>query len=320
MLALRSTARPRPKTPAESLDFGLSAADNAASFTNEKTSQDMKLCRYGPKGQERPGLIDADGILRDLSAHIHDIGPTTLAPGQIAALSALDPSRLPAIDGPVRFGVPWTGISKYVGIGLNFADHAKEAGLTPPDEPIIFLKAPSAICGPDDDTLIPPGSTKLDWEVELGIVIGTEARNIAKTDADRHIAGYCLLNDISERAFQLQSSQWDKGKGCDTFGPIGPWLVTADEIQNPGNLGMRLDVNGVRMQSSNTSQLIFDVPTLVSYASRFMTLMPGDVIATGTPAGVGMGCKPEPVWLKAGDVVELAIDGLGTQRQTVVAS
>jgi 2,4-diketo-3-deoxy-L-fuconate hydrolase len=277
----------------------------------------MKLCRFGPIGQERPGLIDADGILRDLSGHISDIDAYILAPEELARLAIIETSALPAIFENVRYGVPWTGISKYVGIGLNFADHAREAGLQAPDEPIIFLKAPNAICGPNDDTVIPPGSTRLDWEVELGIVIGTKANNIPKSDAARHIAGYCLLNDISERTFQLQSSQWDKGKGCDTFGPIGPWLVTADEIENPGDLGMWLDVNGVRMQNSRTSQMIFDVHTLVSYVSRFMSLLPGDVIATGTPAGVGMGQKPEPKWLLPGDVVELSIDGLGTQQQRI---
>ncbi len=278
----------------------------------------MKLCRFGPAGHERPGLIDADGCLRDLSGHIDDIVPELLSATGLSKLASVDPSGLPAISGTHRLGVPWTGISKYVGIGLNFADHAAEAGLTPPDEPIIFLKAPSAICGPDDDTWIPPGSSKLDWEVELGVVIGREARNVTKDDAMNYVAGYCVLNDISERAFQMQSSQWDKGKSCDTFGPIGPWLVTADEIADPGNLAMQLDVNGERMQSSNTSQMIFDVPTLVSYVSRFMTLLPGDVIATGTPAGVGMGKKPEPRWLVAGDVVEVSIEGLGTQKQTIV--
>jgi 2,4-didehydro-3-deoxy-L-rhamnonate hydrolase len=277
----------------------------------------MKLCRFGPIGQERPGLIDDNGMLRDLSAHISDINPHILSPGELARLSAIEIADLPAVSGDVRYGVPWTGISKYVGIGLNFLDHAREAGLQAPDEPIIFLKATTAICGPNDDTVVPHGSTKLDWEVELGIVIGTKAQNIPKSDAVRHIAGYCLLNDISERGFQLQSSQWDKGKGCDSFGPIGPWLVTADEVEDPGNLGMWLDVNGIRMQSSDTSQMIFDVPTLVSYVSRFMTLLPGDVIATGTPAGVGMGQKPEPQWLLPGDVVELSIEGLGKQRQTV---
>ncbi len=279
----------------------------------------MKLCRYGPQDGERPGLIDREGVLRDLSGIVADIDAGMLSPAGLSSLARVDPATLPQIAEDVRFGVPWKGMSKYVGIGLNFADHAVEAGLQAPDEPIVFLKAPSAVCGPNDNTVIPPGSTKLDWEVELGIVIGTEARNIAEGEAARHIAGYCLLNDISERAFQMQSSQWDKGKGCDTFGPIGPWLVTPDECDNPGALRMWLDVNGVRMQDSSTSRMIFGVATLVSYVSRFMTLLPGDVIATGTPAGVGMGRKPEPVWLKAGDVVELGIDGLGRQRQKVVA-
>lgn len=279
----------------------------------------MKLCRHGPKGAERPGLIDREGAVRDLSGVVPDIDASVLSPNGLSALAEIDPSTLPRIAADIRLGVPWSGISKYVGIGLNFADHAAEAGLAAPEEPIIFLKAPSAICGSNDDTVIPVGSTKLDWEVELGIVVGTEARNVGEEDAARHIAGYCLLNDISERSFQLQSSQWDKGKGCDTFGPIGPWLVTPDEIKNPGDLRMWLDVNGVRMQDSSTSRMIFGVHTLLAYVSRFMTLLPGDVIATGTPAGVGMGRKPEPIWLRSGDVVELGIDGIGRQRQEVVA-
>lgn len=278
----------------------------------------MKLCRFGRPGAEKPGLIDGEGTLRDLSGVVADIGPDTLSDEGLARLAALDPSMLPHVEGDVRFGVPWTGISKYVGIGLNYADHAAEAGLELPSEPIIFLKANSAICGPNDDMLMLPSMSKLDWEVELGVVIGRTARAISEEAAQAHIAGYCLLNDVSERAFQLQSSQWDKGKGCDTFGPVGPWLVTKDEIPDPQALTLQVDVNGVRRQDGTTANMIFGVNTLVAYVSRYMTLLPGDVIATGTPAGVAMGMKPSPQWLRAGDVVELRISGLGTQRQTVV--
>jgi 2-keto-4-pentenoate hydratase/2-oxohepta-3-ene-1,7-dioic acid hydratase in catechol pathway len=215
--------------------------------------------------------------------------------------------------------VPVAGVSKVVCIGLNYADHAAEAGLSAPEEPIIFLKPSTALCGPDDDTVQPPGSTRLDWEVELGVVIGTTARHVPQAAALNHVAGYCVVNDVSERAFQFQSSQWDKGKSCDTFCPVGPWLVTRDEVADPQALGMWLDVNGRRMQDGSTRTMIFGVAELVSYCSRYMTLLPGDVIATGTPPGVGMGIKPEPVWLKVGDVVELGIDGLGRQRQHIVA-
>lgn len=216
--------------------------------------------------------------------------------------------------------MPWTGISKYVCIGLNYADHAAEAGLAVPDEPIVFLRAPSAICGPNDPTLMPPGGSKLDWEVELGVAIGTLARAVPQDAAIDHVAGYCLLNDVSERAFQMQSSQWDKGKGCDGFGPIGPWLVTANEVSNPQALDLVLDVNGTRMQSGNTATMIFGVAELIAYVSRYMTLLPGDVIATGTPPGVGMGIKPDPVFLTPGDVVTLSITGLGEQRQAIVGT
>ena len=224
------------------------------------------------------------------------------------------------VAAPGRLGVPWEGISKYICIGLNYSDHAAEAGMPLPQRPIVFLKAPSAICGPDDDTLQPAGSTKLDWEVELGVVIGSTARNVSEERALDFVAGYCVLNDVSERAFQMETTQWAKGKGCDTFGPIGPWLVTPDEIADPGNLDLWLDVNGVRMQTGNTDKMVFPVAALIADLSRCMTLLPGDVIATGTPPGVGMGKKPEPVWLKPGDVVELGIAGLGQQRQTVVPS
>lgn len=279
----------------------------------------MKLCRFGPKGTERPGMIDPNGTLRDISALKPRLQATDLSPEGLAALAAIDLAKFPAVPEGTRYGTPIEGVGKYICIGLNYSDHAKESNLPIPSEPIIFLKAVSALCGPNDDTLMPVGCTKLDWEVELAIVVGSEARNVPAERALDHVAGWCLANDISERAFQMQSSQWDKGKGCDTFGPLGPWLVTKDEIADPCNLDMWLDVNGKRMQSGNTRTMIFDPATIISYVSRFMTLMPGDVIATGTPPGVGMGIKPQPVFLKEGDVVELGIEGLGRQRQTVVA-
>ena len=279
----------------------------------------MKLCRFGPRGAERPGMIDADGVLRDLSGVKSSLGPADLSPRGLASLAAIDPRKLPAAPEGSRFGAPVEGIGKYVCIGLNYSDHARESNLPIPTEPIIFSKAVTAICGPNDDTIMPVGCTKLDWEVELALVIGTQARNVPVETALDHVAGWCLANDVSERAFQMQSSQWDKGKGCDTFGPLGPWLATRDEIADPLDLDMWLDVNGKRMQSGSTRTMIFDPATIVSYVSRFMTLMPGDVIATGTPPGVGMGIRPEPVFLKAGDVVELGIAGLGSQRQTILA-
>lgn len=279
----------------------------------------MKLCRYGTPGAEKPGLVDADGRLRDLSGICADIGPREISPEGLASLAAVDPAALPQVKGQPRFGVPYSGMSKFVCIGLNYSDHAAEAGLAVPDEPIIFLKAPSALSGPDDAIIQPPHSTRLDWEVELGVVIGTTARHVHAADALDFVAGYCVVNDVSERAFQMQSSQWDKGKGCDTFGPVGPFLVTKDEVPDPQNLAMRLEVNGRRMQSGNTRTMIFGVREIVAYCSRYMTLLPGDIIATGTPPGVGMGMKPEPVWLRPGDVVELEIAGLGRQRQQVTA-
>lgn len=279
----------------------------------------MKLCRYGAPGAEKPGLVDGDGRLRDLSGIRADIGPREISPEGIAALAAVDPASLPEVEGRPRFGVPYSGMGKFICIGLNYSDHAAEAGMAVPDEPIIFLKAPSALSGPDDPIIQPPHSTRLDWEVELGVVIGTTARHVNAADALDFVAGYCVVNDVSERAFQMQSSQWDKGKGCDTFGPVGPFLVTRDEVPDPQNLDMRLDVNGRRMQSGNTRTMIFDVREIVAYCSRYMTLLPGDIIATGTPPGVGMGMKPEPVWLHPGDVVELEIAGLGRQRQQVTA-
>ncbi|MBO1325778.1 fumarylacetoacetate hydrolase family protein [Acetobacter sp. TBRC 12305] len=276
----------------------------------------MKLCRFGKDGAERAGLVDAQGVLRSLEGHVADITPDKLAPEHLARLAGLDPASLPVVAGPVRYGVPVAGIGKYICIGLNYRDHAQEAGLAIPPEPIIFLKAISALCGPDDGILPPVGSTRLDWEVELAVIIGSRASNVAEDAAPEHVAGYCVANDVSERAFQMQSSQWDKGKGCDTFGPLGPWLVTRDEVPDPQNLGLWLDVNGRRMQAGNTCNMIFPVAEIVSYVSRYMTLLPGDVIATGTPPGVGMGMRP-PVYLQAGDVVELGIDGLGRQRQIV---
>jgi 2-keto-4-pentenoate hydratase/2-oxohepta-3-ene-1,7-dioic acid hydratase in catechol pathway len=278
----------------------------------------MKLCRYGNSGQEKPGMIDSAGKLRDLSKVVKDIDPDALSPESLKKLAAAKADSLPLVEGNPRMGVPVNGISKYVAIGLNYSDHAKEANMAVPTEPIIFMKALSSICGPNDDTIQPKNSTKLDWEVELTIVIGRKTQYVPEESALDYVAGYCLANDVSERAFQLQSSQWDKGKGCDTFGPLGPWLVTSDEVGDPQDLDMWLDVNGKRMQSGNTRTMIFGVKKLVSYCSHYMTLLPGDMICTGTPPGVGMGKKPEPVWLKPGDIVTLGIAKLGEQRQRVV--
>jgi 2-keto-4-pentenoate hydratase/2-oxohepta-3-ene-1,7-dioic acid hydratase in catechol pathway len=278
----------------------------------------MKLCRYGKAGYEKPGLIDGEGNLRDLSSVVERLESSMLGPQQLSKIARVKSESLPTVGGNPRLGVPFTGISKYVAIGLNYSDHAAEAGMAVPSEPIIFMKATTCICGPNDDTVQPLNSSKLDWEVELAVVIGTRAQYVSEDKALDYVAGYCIANDVSERAFQLQSSQWDKGKGCDTFGPIGPWLVTRDEIPDPQDLDMWLDVNGERMQSGNTRTMIFGVKKLVSYCSQYMTLLPGDVIATGTPPGVGMGKKPQPVWLKPGDVVTLGIEGLGQQRQQIV--
>jgi 2-keto-4-pentenoate hydratase/2-oxohepta-3-ene-1,7-dioic acid hydratase in catechol pathway len=280
----------------------------------------MKLARYGAPGAEKPALVDADGQLRDLSAHIRDVNPHALTPDTLAKLAKVDPSQLPLVSGSPRLSVPVSGVSKFIGIGLNFADHAKEAGLEPPPEPIFFMKAISCLNGPNDDVMLPRGSEKSDWEVELGVVIGTRARYVEQKAALDHVAGYVLVNDVSERAFQKElGSQWDKGKGCDTFGPVGPWLVTSDEIGDPQKLGMWLDVNGKRMQTGNTDTMIFGVAECVSYVSRFLTLEPGDIITTGTPPGVGEGQKPNKIFLKPGDVMHLGIEKLGEQRQTVVA-
>ena len=280
----------------------------------------MKLVRYGPVGKEKPGLIDTDGQLRDLSRKVKDIDGTTLAPAELAKLRKLDPKKLPPVKGKQRLGACVATPSKFVAIGLNFIDHAKESGNPIPEYPVVFFKAPSCIVGANDDTVVPRDSTKLDWEVELGVVIGRTARYVDKKDGLRYVAGYCVINDVSEREFQLKrsASQWSKGKGCDTFGPIGPWLVTSDEIKDPQNLDMWLDVNGERRQTGNTRTMIFGVAELVADVSKYMTLLPGDVITTGTPPGVAMGMKPEPKWLKPGDVVTLGIKGLGAQRQKVV--
>ena len=280
----------------------------------------MKLLRYGPVGQEKPGLLDAEGILRDLSGLIDDITPHTLAPARLAALAALDPTRLPRVEGRPRLGVPWNGTPKYVAIGLNYHDHAVESNMPVPTEPGIFPKWTSCLCGPDDDILHPPESTQMDWEVELGIVIGSRARHVAEADALDHVAGYVLANDVSARDWQLQRSggQWGKGKGFDTFGPVGPWLVTKDEIPDPQQLDLWLDVNGERKQTGTTRLMIFSCAQVVAYLSRIMTLEPGDLVITGTPPGVGMGMKP-PQFLQVGDLVELGISGLGSQRQRIVA-
>lgn len=278
----------------------------------------MKLLRFGPKGQEKPGLLDADGILRDLSAHVDDIAGATLSDAALASLAALDPASLPAVDLD-RLGPCVGNVGKFICIGLNYFDHAAEAGMAVPGEPIIFAKATSAICGPDDDIEIPRGSVATDWEVELGVVIGKEAKYISEAEALDHVAGYCVINDLSERDFQIKhEGQWTKGKSADTFGPIGPWLVTRDEVPDPQNLSLYLDVNGKRMQSGSTNTMVFSVAHVVSYLSRFMSLQPGDVISTGTPPGVGMGMKPKPIYLKPGDQMELGVDGLGVQRQKVV--
>lgn len=278
----------------------------------------MKLCRYGKAGYEKPGMIDQDGRVRDLSKVVENIGPNEISPRGLKMLSKLKPESLPLVNASPRLGVPYVGIGKFVAIGLNYSDHAKEAGLAIPSEPIVFLKATTCISGPNDDVIQPKNSTKLDWEVELAVVIGTQARYVSEDDALEHVAGYCIVNDVSERSFQMATSQWDKGKGFDTAGPIGPWLVTPDEVRDPQGLDMWLEVNGKRMQNGSTRTMIFGVAKCISHVSHYMTLMPGDIIATGTPPGVGLGIKPTPVFLKPGDVMTLGIRGLGEQRQKVV--
>jgi 2,4-diketo-3-deoxy-L-fuconate hydrolase len=280
----------------------------------------MRLVRHGALGKEKPGVVHRDGTLRDLSAHMPDIGPLQLSPHSLARLRSLDPETLPVVPGNPRLGVPLHGVRKFIAIGLNYREHAAESKLPIPQEPVVFMKAVTALSGPDDDVVLPRDSSKADWEVELGVVIGTIAQYVEEAHAIEHVAGYVLVNDVSEREFQLErGGTWDKGKGCDTFGPTGPWLVTADEIGDPQAISLWLDVNGERMQTGSTATMIFTVRKLVSYVSRFMTLEPGDIITTGTPCGVGMGRKPKPVFLKAGDVMSLGSDQLGTQRQHVRA-
>jgi 2-keto-4-pentenoate hydratase/2-oxohepta-3-ene-1,7-dioic acid hydratase in catechol pathway len=280
----------------------------------------MKLLRYGPAGREQPGILDAQGQLRALAGRHSDIGPEQLSPASLKALAAIDPTSLPLVPGSPRLGLPFTGTRKFIAVGLNYADHAAESNLPIPSEPVIFTKAVSCLQGPNDAVMIPKDSKKTDWEVELGVVIGTTARYVEESAALEHVAGYVLINDVSEREYQIErGGTWDKGKGCDTFGPVGPWLVTREEVGDVQNLGMWLEVNGQRMQNGSTNTMIFGVATLVSYISRFLTLEPGDIITTGTPPGVGMGKKPQPIYLKAGDTVRLGIEKLGEQQQQVIA-
>ncbi len=280
----------------------------------------MKLLRYGPIGHEKPGMLDADGAIRDLSGVVGDIAGDTLTPEGIATLAAIDPATLPLVDGTPRYGACVGAVGKFICIGLNYSDHAAESGMDVPKEPVIFNKWTSAICGPDDAVEMPRGSTKLDWEVELGVVIGKPGRYIDAADAMAHVAGYCVINDVSEREYQLErGGTWDKGKGCDTFGPIGPWLVTADEVPDPQALRLWLEVDGHQYQDGTTATMVFGVAEIVSYLSRFMSLQSGDVISTGTPPGVGLGQKP-PKYLAVGNVMRLGIDGLGEQTQRVVDS
>ena len=280
----------------------------------------MKLGRYGAKGQEKPGLIDKSGQLRDLSAHVKDLDGEAYSPASIAKLAALDASKLPAVDGKPRIGAPVGGVPKFIAIGLNYSDHAAEVGMPIPAEPIIFMKAINSLCGPNDAVEKPRGSTKLDWEVEIAIIIGTRAKYVTEADAFNHVAGYCVCNDVSERNFQIERlGQWTKGKSHDTFGPLGPWVATKDEVADVQKLSMWLDVNGKRCQTGSTATMIFGVAKIVSYVSQFMTLMPGDIITTGTPPGVGSGMKPQK-FLNVGDVVTLGIEGLGEQRQEIVAA
>ena len=280
----------------------------------------MKLMRYGPKGNEKPGLVDSQGRVRDLSRLTPDIHAAMLTPEGLRKLTDVNVESLPVVTNPGRIAPPYSGMGKFICVGLNYADHAAESGMPVPAEPVLFTKTTSALMGCNDAVVLPQGSVKGDWEVELGVVIGATARYVSEADALKHVAGYCVVNDISEREYQLErGGTWDKGKGCDTFGPVGPWLVTADEISDPQNLDMWLEVNGKRFQNGSTRTMIFGVAQLVSYISRFMTLYPGDLISTGTPPGVGMGCKPSPVYLKPGDTMRLSIAGLGEQTQKVYA-
>ena len=280
----------------------------------------MKLMRHGPKGAEKPALVDAEGRVRDLSGVLADIAAATLSPQGLDRLRSLDASKLPLVAEPGRIAPPWSGCAKFICVGLNYADHAAESGMPAPKEPVLFMKTTSSLVGCNDAVVLPQGSVKGDWEVELGVVIGSKARYVSEADALKHVAGYCVVNDLSEREYQLErGGQWDKGKGCDTFGPVGPWMVSADEVPDPQALAMWLDLNGKRMQNGNTKTMIFGVAHLVSYISRFMTLYPGDLISTGTPPGVGLGQKPVPLYLKPGDEMRLGIAGLGEQRQRVHA-
>jgi len=280
----------------------------------------MKLLRWGPAGAERPGLLDASGTIRDLSGVIPDLAGDVLSEAGLARLAALDPASLPAVAGSPRLGPPVAGTRNFVAIGLNYADHAAETGAAIPKEPIVFLKSLNALCGPDDEVPMPVGATKLDWEIELAILIGTRAKNVSEEDALAHVAGYAICNDVSERAWQAErGGTWDKGKGGDFFGPLGPWLVTKDEVPDPQDLAMTLEVDGVRMQDGSTKTMIFGVKTLVSYVSQFITLHPGDIVTTGTPPGVGLGKKPTPIYLKTGQTMRLAIAGLGVQTQRIVS-
>ncbi|WP_323775901.1 fumarylacetoacetate hydrolase family protein [Leisingera sp.] len=278
----------------------------------------MKLLRYRTSGGVRPGLLDSTGAVRDLSAHLPDITGAVLGDETLARLAVLDPAELPLVEGDPELAPCVGQTGKFLGIGLNYTDHAEEMGMALPEHPILFLKATSSICGPDDDVILPRGSVAADWEVELGVVIGTAAKYVSEDDALNHVAGYCAVNDVSERDYQTKlTGQWTKGKSCDTFGPTGPWLVTRDEVPDPQNLWLTCDVNGTRRQTGNTATMVFTVAQIISHLSQLMTLHPGDVIATGTPPGVGMGCKPQPVYLQAGDVMRLEIEGLGVQTQTV---
>jgi 2,4-diketo-3-deoxy-L-fuconate hydrolase len=280
----------------------------------------MKLMRYGAKGKEKPAVLDANGKVRDLSGVLPDITAATLSRSGLDKLASVKIDSLPVVDNPGRIAPPYSGMGKFVCVGLNYADHAAESNLPVPAEPVLFMKTTSAVIGCNDPVVLPQNSVKSDWEVELGVVIGTKARYVSEADALKYVAGYCVVNDLSEREYQIErGGQWDKGKGCDTFGPIGPWLVTADEVKDPQNLDMWLEVNGHRFQNGNTKTMVFGVAHLVSYISRFMTLYPGDIISTGTPPGVGMGQKPAPIYLKPGDTMRLGIAGLGEQRQTVHA-
>jgi 2,4-didehydro-3-deoxy-L-rhamnonate hydrolase len=280
----------------------------------------MKLLRYGPAGREQPGILDAQGRIRSLGGRYPDIGPEHLSPAGLKTLATIDPATLPQVPGNPRLGLPFGGTRKFIAIGLNYADHAAESNLPIPSEPVIFTKAVSCLQGPNDAVMIPKDSKKTDWEVELGVVIGTTARYIEESTALEHVAGYVVINDVSEREYQMErGGTWDKGKGCDTFGPVGPWLVTQDEVGDVQSLDMWLDVNGQRMQTGNTRTMIFGVKTLVSYVSRFLTLEPGDIITTGTPPGVGSGKKPQPIFLKPGDTIRLGIEKLGEQQQQVIA-